>query len=121
VWLITYTLVVVFFQDSDSKIAYGILCGWWSSLYVGYIFDIRFKTEVVPLVVYALVGTLTTYLALSWIYRDWPSTRITDRMLLVVVDSIFFLSPIAVNSIVYFLKKKYVPVSSYADSPESLS
>lgn len=113
-WVLAYVLVIYVFDYSPSKQAYGLLSGWWCALYVGYIFNIQFRTTIVARIAYVLVGLLTASLAAPWVSHDWSSVPAADKILYDAVHSVVILSPIAINTIIILLKKRCAHASTAA-------
>jgi hypothetical protein len=88
IWVSIYYAITWLFKDSSCRVAYGLLSGWWSALYISALFEIRIKD--LPLYslilgIIFLIGSFITNVAI----------KLSD-----IEDFILFLSPMLVNAVV---------------------
>lgn len=92
VWLMYSTM-----SYSDSRQAYGIIVGWWASLYVGYVINIKLKSSILVLVAYILICVISYLSGYTWFYRGAPSNFDFQFFTVIVIQGCFFASPIIIN------------------------
>ena len=99
VWLLTYHIMVALAADSPSKAVYGILSGWWCTLYVGYVLKIDIRAFLI-LLLSVLLSELAAFYSGWNFYHDPPSEMSCDFALTMFAIGVGFASPILVNGVV---------------------
>lgn len=97
VWVITYLAVVRFFSDSPSRVAYGLISGWWAALYFSLLVEIKIKDLPIIVAILAFISLIGSIINKSL------SSYLGD------IDECFlFVSPMILNSFICLVKSKYM-------------
>ena len=99
-WIVSILVINFIMAHSDARLAYGIISGWWLSLYVGYIIRIELRTAYLVGAFYIVCGVLAVLFGWQWFYSDIPTTITVLFMFRLVSGALLFASPIILNIIV---------------------
>ena len=102
-FLMAYKLMA----DSEARLAYGYLTGWWTALYFGYIARFNIFSSAFAFTIYFCAGILAILLDWSWFYKCLPTSLISSYLLILAIGGAVFVSPILINSIVWPLAEKF--------------
>ena len=102
-FLMTYKLMA----DSEARLAYSYLTGWWTALYFGYIARFNISSSAFAFTIYFCVGILAVFLDWSWFYKGLPTSLIPSYLLILVIGGAVFVSPILINSVIRPLAEKF--------------
>lgn len=99
-WFLGFFLAFHIMHDSDARLAYAIIIGWWFACYFGYVLKIDLKAIVPVFLLYFFVCVLSFIFDNVWFYHS-PILRFDlQLMLIVMLQSFVIVSPILFNSIV---------------------
>ena len=93
--------------DSEARLAYGYLTGWWAALYFGYIARFNIYSSAFAFIIYFCAGILAVFLDWSWFYKGLPISVTPSYLLILAIGGAVFVSPILINSIVRPLAEKF--------------
>jgi hypothetical protein len=105
-WLLGIFAALQLMAHSDARIGYGYLIGWWGALYCGFITNVKLPSSIVAFLIYLTVGILSVFFDWSWFYKGLPESLSIQYVITVVFGGVVFVSPILVNAMVRFVKKK---------------
>lgn len=89
-WVLPALVVGAVFGHSESRLAYGLLSGWWAALYLGYVFAVRIKSIVLSVLFYILVVVIDWYFDLG-LFHD-------STLLVSLLGLMAYISPILLNA-----------------------
>ena len=103
-WVICQKGMELIFSSSNSKLSYGMICGWWGALYFGlllkaYSWSSMFISAFFSLIL--LVGLMFLNIPLIPIH-DLPE-NIVYVFIYALVHAIIISSPILVNTVLSYL------------------
>jgi hypothetical protein len=106
-WLAVNWLAVLVAGDAPARHAYGVLCGWWASLYFGYVCGVRVAAAAPAFLIYCAYG-LTAF-GLGWhsFYHELPDTLDAAFLGVVVLRALAFASPILVNDLILRARERW--------------
>ena len=93
--------------DSEARLAYSYLTGWWTALYFGYIARFNISSSAFAFTIYFCVGILAVFLDWSWFYKGLPTSLIPSYLLILAIGGAVFVSPILINSVIRPLAEKF--------------
>ena len=93
--------------DSEARLAYSYLTGWWTALYFGYIARFNISSSASAFTIYFCAGILAIFFDWSWFYKGLPTSLISSYLLILAIGGAVFVSPILINSIVWPLADKF--------------
>lgn len=97
-WAIGFLVPFLIASHSPSKMAYGIIFGWWSACYFGYLSSIRIKTSWIIATIYIAICIISFIIGKPWFYHGAGSSFSFQLIIAIFIQSLLFISPIFVNA-----------------------
>jgi hypothetical protein len=101
-WGLGFASAYLILAHSNNKDSYGLIIGWWSACYVGYIVNIRINALILAIVMYIVTCSISATLGYVWFYHDAAGNLSLDLFIVILLQGFVFISPIFVNE---FIKK----------------
>jgi hypothetical protein len=99
-WLIGYFCITLILSGSSGKVAYGLLSGWWCTLYLGYLFQIELIAAIPLFVLYVAGSLISLFFNLNLFYHDGPDALSVSYLFIIIFQAIIFISPALINPFV---------------------
>ncbi|MDD8030659.1 MAG: hypothetical protein PHQ25_01500 [Acidobacteriota bacterium] len=96
IWIIIYFGMIQIFSDSPSRVAYGLLSGWWAALCFSLVLEIKIKDLPLIMVFVVFISFLGS------IFNKSLSSFLSN-----IDELVLFLSPMILSSFIYLIKSKY--------------
>ena len=85
---------------AEDKFSYGAASGWWLSLYIGLVANVRWSAIAPFSILYITVLLVDISFNAGWFYIEGASTNPTGYFLLSLIGLPIFVSPILINEVV---------------------
>lgn len=97
-WGAAYCITLLLFANNGGGYGYAIVNGWWFALYVGYIARVNLEACGPSAVLYVAYAIAIIFLKPDLFGHDLATSGFDLLVVLVIlVRSLFFVSPILVN------------------------
>jgi len=97
-WVGAMTIVGVMFSQSDSRIAYGLISGWWCALYTTTLSRAPLSSTGVVVAAFVLVDLGATLFGASLLHHDRDSTIGFTDVVDTLLRALVFASPIPASA-----------------------
>jgi hypothetical protein len=99
-WLAASWLIILVGGEAPTRYAYGMICGWWASLYLGYVCGVKIGAAAPGFAAYCLYGLIAWTFRWQWFYHDMPDRFDLSFVGVLVIRALGFTSPILLNALV---------------------
>lgn len=99
-WVVVSWLVVLVAGEAPARHVYGMICGWWASLYCGHIFSVPIVAAIPVFLGYCGYGLIAFGLGSQAFYHAMPDKLDASVIVVIVVRALAFTSPIVINGLI---------------------
>lgn len=92
---------------AEDKFSYGAASGWWLSLYIGFVANVRWPAIMPFSILYIAFLLVDIFSNAGWFYTEGASSNPTGYFLLSLIGLPIFVSPILLNEIVRRVQKRF--------------
>jgi hypothetical protein len=107
-WIAIAILVGVLTTGTSASVAYGMVSGWWATLYVGRLAKVGVESMIPLALGYAALAMISVPLGWSFLYHDPPPRLSFPYVSSIFTAALLFASPTVVNWLVGTFEKRIV-------------